>query len=470
MRRVLLALAFGLLLLGDSPTTNAPPTPREVAWRIISGVHLAVGKAQASVQPYLLLHLAENTVEFNKKLALTEFRDAFTDARIMEVTYRAALQSQIVAALAPIDIPTAIDLIRTVRPNPAQRLARDSWDHSVEIINFQLMAHSKADEAVELIKLVSTPGIFPNHAASTLMSTLPGADDRRLGIFGYAATCYRQVPFPGFTTMIQDHWKAMPPTLVVMAANAVASDGSHATTAELKQILPILRGVDPPRAERLLSEHPEIDDAPASKQKSKKQASQEQNDQRQIDYVTQLAMKNPTRALSASEMIRDPDTREQVILQIASATLQNGGNPDIANQAMDLLLKLPAKAQRDLAPQLAELAGYAGKTDLAGQFTDTAFEIADKLRQEDTDSQSDCGVNPAPQDWWPSTAAYRAAIHAAVTAFHTGAERYLTRLQQNSDLYLLMSVEFARALVGGSTTVTSKLSCTEAVAFVKEAE
>ena len=474
MRRAFFTFVLALPLFGDGladapAKPKPPPTPREVAWRILSGVHLAVGKAQAAVQPYLLLHLAENTVEFNRKLAISEFHDAFTDARIMEVIYRAPLQAQIVTSLATIDTPTSIELVRAIRPNPAQRLARDSWDHAVEIINSQLLAHNRGDEALELIKLVSTPGIFPNKAASTLMTVLPVMDDRRLGLFGYAASCYRQVSFPGFTSLVQDHWQTVPRTVVVVAADAVADDGSHASVAELKQILPILRDVDPPRAERLLNEHPEIQDPPAQP-KTRKQTQQEKSDQQTLDSVSRLALKNPKYALQMADSIHDPDVREQQILLIATQVLNNGGNTDIASLALDLLMKLPAKSQRGLAAELAELAAYAGKSDLAERFVDASFDVADRLLEADLDDKSDCGMNPAPKDWWPSTAAYRAAMHAAVSVFHLGGERYLARLQANSDLYLLMSVEFARAVIGGGTTVTPKLSCTDAVAFVNEAQ
>ena len=416
-----------------------------------------------------MLHLAENTVQFDRKLALVEFRDAFTDARIMEVTYRAPLQSQIVVSVAPIDIPTATDLVRVVRPNPAQRLARDSWDHAVDMIDSQLLVHNRGDEAVELIKLVSTPGIFPNLSASNILKGLPVLDDRRLGLFGYAASCYRQVSFPGFTDLVKEHWQSMPRALVVLAANAVADDSSHASTAELKQILPILRDVDPPRAERLLSDHPEIQDPPAPK-KARKPSSQEQNDQRQLDSISRTAVKYPLRALSMVESVRDPDTREQITLQIAEQALQSGGDPDVASKALDVLMKLPPTAQRDLAAQLAELAAYSGRAEVAAHFVDAAFEVAAKLLEADNDAKSDCGINPAPKDWWPSTAAYREAIHASVSLFHTGAERFLSPLQHDSDLYLLMSVEFARALLGGGPTATPKLTCADAVAFVQEAE
>jgi len=472
MRRVCLVSMFLsiLPLVADSrpnaPPKTPPPTPREIAWRVLSGVHLAAGKAQAAVQPYLMLHLAENTVEFNRKMALTEFRDSFTDARIMETTYRAPLQAQIVSSVAPIDIPTAVDLVRTVRPNPAQRFARDNWDRSVQAINSQLMAHYRPDEAVELIKLVSTPGVFPNQAASNLIGTLPPADDRRLGVFGYAATCYRQFPFPGFTTLVNDYWQVMPRTLVVMAANAVADDGSHATKTELTQILPILREVDPPRAERLLSEHPEIEDP--NKQKPHKKTYQEQDDERQLRSIAAQELTNPMRALQSARYIHDADAREQIILQIATDVLQNGGNPDVASLALQMLLQLPAKSQRDLAAQLAELAAYSGKSDQAERFVNAAFDLAGKLQEVDMDAKSDCGVNPAPRDWWPSTAAYRAAMHAAVAVFHESGDRYLPRFQPDADLYLLLSVEFARALLGGSTTSTPVLNCTDAVAIAQE--
>jgi hypothetical protein len=134
-----------------------------------------------------------------------------------------------------------------------------------------------------------------------------------------------------------------------------------------------------------------------------------------------------------------------------------------------MLLQLPAKSQRDLAAQLAELAAYAGKSEQAEELVNAAFDLAGKLLEVDLDAKSDCGVNPGPRDWWPSTAAYRGAMHAAVTVFHAGAERYLQRMQHDADIYLLMSIEFARALMGGSTTTTPRLNCMDATAIADEA-
>ena len=472
MRRYLPLLAFTLSVAGasraDSPTKPAPkppPTPKEIAWRVLSSVHVAIGKAQPAVQPYLLLHLAESTVPFNRALALTEFRDSFADARIMGADYRVPLQAQISAAVAPIDVPTAMDLVRTVRPNPKQRFARDTWDHSVEAIDVQILGRNRADDAVELIKLVSTPGIFPNQAASSMMRSLPAADDRRLGIFGYAATCYRQIPFPGFSALVQDHWRTMPRSLVVMAANAVADEAPHVTRAERITILGILKEVDPPRAERLLSEDPDLADLPA--QKPRKPTSDEQYAQRLLDRIAQTAKRDPARALSMADQIRDPDVRKDVVLQIASNALNAGDDPTVAAAALQQLLRLPEKEQRDLAATLANLAVSAGKPDVAKHYVDVAFDFAARLLEIDLDAKSDCGVNSAPKDWWPSTAAYRAAIHASVRLFQTAAEPYLGRLQ-DTDLYLLMNVEFARALLGLGPTNTPQLTCSDAAEVLKE--
>ena len=218
-----------------------------------------------------------------------------------------------------------------------------------------------------------------------------------------------------------------------MAANAVADDGSHATKTELTQILPILREVDPPRAERLLSEHPEIEDP--NKQKPHKKTYQEQDDERQLRSIAAQELTNPMRALQSARYIHDADAREQIILQIATDVLQNGGNPDVASLALQMLLQLPAKSQRDLAAQLAELAAYSGKSDQAERFVNAAFDLAGKLQEVDMDAKSNCGVNPAPRDWWPSTAAYRAAMHAAVAVFHDSGDRYLPRFQADADLF-----------------------------------
>jgi len=459
--------ADGLPTAQPKPPVAAQPTPREVAWRVLSGVHLAVGKAQAAVQPYVMLHLAENTVEFNRKLALIEFRDAFADTRILETTYRVPLQAQIVSAAAPIDIPTAIELVRTMRPEPNQRRARESWDHSVLAIDAQLLGSNRANEAIDLIKLVSLPGVFPNDAASNIITTLSPKDDRRLSVFGYAATCYRQFPFPGFTTLLVDHWQEMPLNLVVLAADAVADDGSHASHAELRQVLPILRAVDAPRAARLLNERPEIEEP--EKEPRPISTHVDPDDDRQMQRASKLAQEYPMRALDEVASIRDPELREQWILQIARQAFQSGGDANVASRALYMLQQLPAESQGELSGKLGELAAYAGQYQLAEQWVDTSFEVAARVLEADLNTKSDCGANPAPRDWWPSTAAYRSAIHGSVALFHTGAERFLTRMQHDPDLYLLMSVEFARALLGSGTTAAPQITCRAAVALAKEA-
>jgi hypothetical protein len=454
-----------------------PPTPREVAWRILTSIHLGIGKANPSVQPYLLLHLAENTADFNRKLALTEYRDAFSDSRIMETTYRIPLQSQIAASVATTDIPTALDLVRAIRPSPAERFGRATWDRSIDAIDLQILAHRRPDEAIELIKLVSTPGIFPNLAASNMIRYLPPADDRRQGIFGYAATCYRQIAFPGFSALVEDHWQTMPRALVVLAADAVAdaadsAEAPHLNTKELTTILPVLREVDPPRADRLLSEHPEIQSASPKDDKADaaadaKKSFAERDSARALARLNALADSNPRLALFNINQLRDPAARQDILLRIAAAALDSGDS-DLANLSLQQLLRLPQDSQRDLAPLLASLAASAGKPELASHYVDTAFDVAANLLAIDLNPDSDCGVNTAPKDWWPSTAAYRAAIHSAVSLFHTAAERYLARVP-DSDLYLLMNVEFARALLGHTTTAAPQLTCEDGARIAKEA-
>jgi hypothetical protein len=303
-------------------------------------------------------------------------------------------------------------------------------------------------------------------AASNLMSSLPAMDDRRLGLFGYAATCYRQIPFPGFSTLIHDHWQSMPRSLVVLAADAVADEAENLSPGERAEILPILREVDRARAERLLNDYPELRDKPA--QKARKADYQELNDRSLLDRISRVAMTRPAMALTLAERISDPDQRKQAILQVAANAMQNGGDPDIAARALDLLSRLPGGSQQDLVPQLAALAAYAGKPGIALQYIDASFEIAAKLLEVDLDAKSACGVNPAPKDWWPSTAAYRAAVFAAVTLLHTAAEKYLARIH-DADMYLLMNVEFARGLLGGGPTSTPHLTCQDATAIANDA-
>jgi len=173
------------------------------------------------------------------------------------------------------------------------------------------------------------------------------------------------------------------------------------------------------------------------------------------------------RALQSARYIHDADAREQIILQIATDVLQtaeSGCSEPGAADAAATSGKIAARPGRATGGARA----YSGKSDQAERFVNAAFDLAGKLQEVDMDAKSDCGVNPAPRDWWPSTAAYRAAMHAAVAVFHESGDRYLPRFQPDADLYLLLSVEFARALLGGSTTSTPVLNCTDAVAIAQE--
>jgi hypothetical protein len=334
-------------------------------------------------------------------------------------------------------------------------------------IDAQLMGSNRANDAIDLIKLVSLPGVFPNDAASDIITTLPPRDDRRLSVLGYAATCYRQLPFPGFTTLLVDHWREMPLTLVILAADAFADDGSHASNAELRQVLPILRAVDPPRAKRLLNDRPEIEDP--EKDPGPLSTRIDPDDDRQMQKAAQLAEQYPMRALDEVASIRNPDLREQWILQIARQVSQAGGDPGVESRALQMLQQIPVDSQRDMTGTLAELAAYAGEYKSAELWVNASFDVAARVLEADLNAKSECGVNPAPRDWWPSTAAYRSAIHGSVALFHTGAERFLTRFQYDPDLYLLMSVEFARALLGSGTTAAPQMTCKQAVALAREA-
>ncbi len=49
-----------------------------------------------------------------------------------------------------------------------------------------------------------------------------------------------------------------------------------------------------------------------------------------------------------------------------------------------------------------------------------------------------------------------------------GPSATLQRMQHDADIYLLLSIEFARAITGGSTTTTPRLNCTDATAIADE--
>jgi hypothetical protein len=143
------------------------------------------------------------------------------------------------------------------------------------------------DRALELIGQVAADGQFPYQAAATLMLYLPeNRDGERQEIFGEALAGYlastepEGIHFDDIGTIMVRFWDKLPPAVLMEATdrildhakeeaeaghtgfNFLSSHGSayFSSVYELRlfQLLPVIRNLDPSKAEQLLRDHPKM--------------------------------------------------------------------------------------------------------------------------------------------------------------------------------------------------------------------
>jgi hypothetical protein len=365
------------------------------------------------------------------------------------------------------------------------------------------------DRALELIRQVAADGQFPYHAAATLMLYLP--EDRageRQEIFsealaGYLASTEPEgVHFEDIGTMVVRFWDKLPPAVIMEATDRVldhakqeaeaghrgfnfsSSHGSASfgSTYELRlfQLLPVIRNLDPSRAEQLLRDNPKmksmleqypqgmqsldgtITGTPRPKGEHSDifmisrgplpefdpQAAQRSADvEKQRKAIYELARRDPKRALrSALALPGGRETRADTLVTVGEIVGERDSS--IAKTALTEALKLSADFDPVFRIQVLKDA-----TDVCLQLKDqdaalkTVAEgnvLAQQLYVKDADSTSQ---NLALKAQWPSTNFWREFVGLAARVSPDEATKLIDDVP-DPEIHAFLRVALASSLMG----------------------
>lgn len=311
----------------------------------------------------------------------------------------------------------------------------------------------KIDHAIELVALIRDPEVYP--AVHTLLDAIPATDmERRSRVFGYAIEQYGKtqhtaniVGFPDdLGSLTVRCWKTLPARQVLNAIDIlldeadpdqhqseVASGHSLRVTASdssgtrvlalydyrLDQVIPILRSLNPQRADALSKKRVDKPNEPAAKSTHTARIAIGRDDASVSQQVvameqTRIAAKlvaladtNPQSAVSQAEAIGDTSVSSRTLVGIASEYITK--DPPFA---VSVLGRVRSKGSAVPGPTLDDAINLAMKLDrgLTEALLETKFEQAERQYKKDSDPDH---PNAAIKLYWPSTSAWRDAFQLA---------------------------------------------------------
>lgn len=479
--------------------TPQKPSPRQKARALLDGAAEMLGSAQPAVAVVALMHLAENYQVFDAAKSLEYFEQAFAAAAVLPASGdgdpRGELQAAIVSRAADFNLDAAIRMLNRMVPGSG----KDPRTPAIEKIVGILLSKDGIEPALALIESAGSTGEYPFNAVGMVMAKLPGDDPRRSTVFGSAMAAFANRPNPGFTSLLTQHWRDVPPAMAQSAAGSLVNwildrkdpgflaqtwSGSRGSVTfhsrqetELFDVMAVLTAVDPKRAGEILERYPDLRAAlvrfpqgtqslagrdgsvssriTGSDQKISPDAEAGQRvkgmAQSRADAALAAISQDPRRALGIAKTIPLPEKQAEVLGMIAQAvSAQDPGTArQVLNQCVAILdgIKDPA-VRAGVWAIVAEAAHRMNDDQRAWEAVNRGMADAAALLKIDSDPGS---PNTALREYWPATQNYRRIVSQAGKIFGVDAEPLLAEIA-DPDLALLARIELAQVLLGREPT------------------
>jgi hypothetical protein len=489
------ALVLGILLVLQAPAPPAAPAkPKPAATApaakpedevrargrqlLETAAAEAGGIREEGMRGYAFLQLARAYSTFDRPKALEFLDQAFTAAVSLpdDSKSKPRLEAQILQAMAAIDPQHAEDL--------APQVAPEAREAAFQALLAYYQKQKQLDKALEVINRIASEGSFPFGAASDLMQAMPPEKSaERQQLFTAALNAFRdRKPTPGtvtfgggdFPNLVLRYWRALPPQLVREAIDAILKDadpanqpaevgdrvlsmsgpqGSLSFTSQyeyrLFQVLPVLRALDPSKADDLLKDHQALQAQMAkypqgmdswegrdkdgkatnpggasitgvtvgSNVRSGRTPPQVPAMMLLIEQMNKIAAElkdHPDNALTMALALPDDENnaRLRTLLLIARATRKN--NPSVCtsalSKALDQMDRADAMDQINFLDDAGRLYRDLKDTDAVKKVAERGVALAEKLYKQDTDADD---PNKAVKAFWPSTSAWTSFIRLA---------------------------------------------------------
>ncbi len=418
------ALSLQTSRLQPKRATHPKPTPQQQIGLKILDQQTGVAKGLTpAMRTFALLEIARGYEKPDRPKALATLRDAFQASQTIEddpdprTSNKTWLRDQVVERLVALD------------PAYCERLVPQLAGETRAVAISALVQHyTSGKQFAHAVALLSQLGDqeFPYLPAGKLMQVLPpemAADKQNL--FSQALASFSQHEHDHqtgpdqFGVFIARTWQGLPPDLVQQAVDEAlkqarqsdhkmeitvgAQKGSASFSSiyeyTLFELMPVLRDLDPDRADRLLQENRDLQStlkqfpnglqsldpkhgAPGSitmrvPNSGGSAATDRYEDelQRQVIRIVEQAQKDPKQTLAAVMSLPDfNDTRARALLDFAGAIMK--ASPGYAADALDELLKIIPSAQYETMQ--ADLLATAGADYLKLGKTDSTKKLVDQ--------------------------------------------------------------------------------------------
>ncbi|HEY1238936.1 MAG TPA: hypothetical protein VGF16_00205 [Bryobacteraceae bacterium] len=367
-----------------------------VVGELLASAHAAALHSKPDVRAAALLRIARVQTAVDRSQARRTFEQALDEIRRISGRDGAFLLEHarlFAAAVAPDMLPSI----------PAEH--RMPRHFEADLLGRTMIEHGNLEAALEFVMRYDDASTYPFPTAGMLIDRVDAQE--RLALVRRAAAAWREAHGDGFILVFQYRWKLLPDeearAIVREIVRFALDEPDKPTRAtyertiqitssrehRLFQVLPILRQVDQPLLESLLSSHPQF--AAAA---------------RRFPYGMESIMEE-----ARGRMKSNPPSR--------------GGFGMLGNP-------------RDF-PYFSAL--MQGSQD--GDF-EQAMEHAQQQYRIDAGPE---GRNMAPAEFWPSASQFRSILYSAGKRLGAGASRYLARIE-DPDLRLFAQIELAAGLAG----------------------
>ena len=477
-------------------TAADKPTPRQKARELLDSAAEMIAAIQPDAQVAALYHLADNYQAFDRKKSIEFFKQAFTTAGVppasANATFARSMQMEIVVSLAELDPAEGVTLLKLI---PAPSTGYDNRSFAAARVIGKLVEKGQLDGAIDLAEYMGGMGAYPFTGAGQVMAKLPAGDMRRTAVFSQALSAYTVKPDPSFARLLTRYYRDLPPGMaqtaltrilsVVLGAKAdepynpmtIASAKGTVTftnrvEADLFEVMPLVREIEPKRYEELLAQHTEVRSALGIFPGGGPSIASERGvwvytvsggDRRQAEALNErqkLSALIENRTMAALEAAaRDVDQGLDLVPSIPSPPKQAEvlgriaemvGDRDSANakrvlsKCVSLLDDVKYPDDRVAVWDIVAGAAAAVKDDaLAGRAIDQLLADAAALYREDGNADR---PNRAWRENWPSTQAFRRAVIRATRLSGVDAEALLVKIT-DPDQNVLARLTMAQALL-----------------------
>lgn len=483
----------------------APPAPKltpqqQTGLTMLDQQSAAAEGFSPVMRSFALLEISHGYENLEKPKALAALRGALHATQAMEeptdprdMTKR-NLQSKIITQLASLDADYCEQLV--------PQLAGSARGFAISTLVARYTGEKQFARAVALLGQLGDQE-FPYMPTASLLQALPpqmAADKQNLfaqALASYSAHEHKSgFSLDDFDVLISRNWQGLPPALVLEAVDEVlrqaresgaklqitvgadkgAASFSSVYEYKLFGLMPVLRALDPGRAQELLQQNRDLQGTVQRFPNGLQSLDATHGVPTSVTmrvagsggapgpaadyYVADLlhrqrqiitdAKKDPKQAVAAAMSMPDlHNMRALTLLEVAEALLP--ASPGYARDALDGLMKVIPSVDQDIAKaQLLAGAGDAylrlGDNDDVKKVVDEGFKFAEGLYATDTDAED---PNQAFKAEWPSTSAWRRFVALATRISPQTALQAINSIP-DPEIQSLETIALANSLLGAS--------------------